>query len=141
MRGDESDEALGSRIRPCLARKVRLGKDRVSGAPLLLYPEGVLWLNATAAIIVALCDGRRTLAEIMAELGDRYTVPLEVLRGEGDEFLDRLRQCGLLEALTLGANGRRQPAGAVPPSRCGSHQPADAGRSPCRASPRALGLL
>jgi pyrroloquinoline quinone biosynthesis protein E len=73
-----------------------LGKDRVSGAPLLLYPEGVLWLNATAAAIVGLCDGRRTPAEIVAELGGRYAVHSEVLRGEVDEFIDRLRRCGLL---------------------------------------------
>src|SRR5262245_55789049 len=96
MRGDASDEALGPQVRPCLARKARLGKDRVSGAPLLLYPEGVLWLNATAAVIVGLCDGRRTLAEIVAELGNRYAVSPELLRGEVDEFLDRLYQCGLL---------------------------------------------
>ncbi|HEY7155862.1 MAG TPA: pyrroloquinoline quinone biosynthesis peptide chaperone PqqD, partial [Gemmataceae bacterium] len=98
MQSDESGEALGPQIRPCLARKARVGKDHVSGAPLLLYPEGVLWLNATAAAIIGLCDGRRTLAEVVAELGRRYGVAQEVLRGEVDEFLGRLRQCGLLRS-------------------------------------------
>ncbi len=108
-----------------------MAKDRISGAPLILYPEGVLWLNATAAVIAGLCDGRRTLAEIVAELEGRYAVPPEVLRSEASEFLDRLRRCGLLEA-----NGRRQPAGTTSTSRYGSNQPANAGRSPCRAAPR-----
>ncbi|HEY7427621.1 MAG TPA: pyrroloquinoline quinone biosynthesis peptide chaperone PqqD, partial [Gemmataceae bacterium] len=96
MPGDESDEILGPQVQPCLARKARLVKDRVSGAPLLLYPEGVLWLNTTADAIIGLCDGRRALSEIVTELGGRYAVPSEVLRGEVDEFLDRLYQCGLL---------------------------------------------
>ncbi|MGH7172570.1 MAG: pyrroloquinoline quinone biosynthesis peptide chaperone PqqD, partial [Gemmataceae bacterium] len=71
-------------------------KDRVSSEPLLLYPEGALGLNATAAAIVGLCDGRRTLAEVVAELGGRYAVPPEVLRREVDELLNRLRRYGLL---------------------------------------------
>jgi pyrroloquinoline quinone biosynthesis protein D len=96
MRDDESDTALDPQVRPLLARKARLSKDRVSGEPLLLYPEGVLWLNATAFVILGLCDGRRTLAEIVAQLADRYALPPEVLRGELDEFLNRLCRHGLL---------------------------------------------
>jgi pyrroloquinoline quinone biosynthesis protein D len=96
VRDDEIDKAPGPEDRPRLAPKARLVKDRVSGELLLLYPEGVLWLNGTAAAITGLCDGRRTLAEVVAELTGRYTVSPEMLCGEVCEFLDRLRRCGLL---------------------------------------------
>ena len=42
---------------PTLARQVRFRLDPVSAEPVLLYPEGVLVLNETAADIVQRCDG------------------------------------------------------------------------------------
>lgn len=39
----------------------------------LLYPEGVVKLNTTAAAILKLCDGRRSVSEIAAMLEDQYT--------------------------------------------------------------------
>jgi pyrroloquinoline quinone biosynthesis protein E len=110
-----------------------LVNDRVSGEPLLLYPEGVLGLNATAAAIVGLCEGRLTMEEILAELGGRYAVPPEELRAEVDEFLDRLRWYGL-----LCPEPSRDRRGAVDLQE----QPLPYGRgSFSRAAPRALGLL
>jgi len=38
----------------------------------LLTPETVTLLNGTGAAIVELCDGERTVAEILTELRDRY---------------------------------------------------------------------
>jgi len=38
----------------------------------LLTPETVILLNDTGAAILELCDGQRTVAEILAELRDRY---------------------------------------------------------------------
>jgi pyrroloquinoline quinone biosynthesis protein D len=38
----------------------------------LLFPEGALKLNSTAADVLELCDGERTLDEIAALLSDRY---------------------------------------------------------------------
>jgi pyrroloquinoline quinone biosynthesis protein D len=74
--------------RPRLARHVRLAFCRTRQRPILLHPETVVVLNDSGAGILELCDGRRTVAEIVAELGTRYqTVPdAEVLR-----FLTRLR--------------------------------------------------
>ena len=34
----------------------------------LLYPEGIVKLNQTAGDIIERCDGRRTVAELIAEL-------------------------------------------------------------------------
>ncbi|MBK5188233.1 MAG: pyrroloquinoline quinone biosynthesis peptide chaperone PqqD [Gemmatimonadaceae bacterium] len=39
---------------------------------MLQYPEGAVLLNDTAAEILALCDGARTIADIAAALNERY---------------------------------------------------------------------
>jgi pyrroloquinoline quinone biosynthesis protein D len=58
--------------KPRLATGVRLHWDRVRDRQVLLYPEGALALNPTAADVLALCDGERTIDEIAAELSARY---------------------------------------------------------------------
>ncbi len=63
---------LAPDARPALWRLARLDFDPVRQRRVLLYPEGAMLLNDTGAAILALCDGRRTLAEIAAELGARY---------------------------------------------------------------------
>jgi pyrroloquinoline quinone biosynthesis protein D len=59
--------------RPRLWRLARLDFDRVRGRPVLLYPEGAMFLNDTGQAILELCDGARTVAEIAAILGQRYS--------------------------------------------------------------------
>jgi pyrroloquinoline quinone biosynthesis protein D len=67
--------------RPRLARHVRLGFCPTRRKPILLLPETVVVLNGSGADILELCDGRHTVAEIVAELGARYqTVPDEEVR-------------------------------------------------------------
>ena len=78
--------------RPRLARHVRMGFCRTRQKPILQLPETVVVLNGTGAAVLERCDGRRTVAEIVAELGVRYgTVPDEEVR----RFLTRLvaRRC------------------------------------------------
>jgi pyrroloquinoline quinone biosynthesis protein D len=58
--------------KPRLAAKARLKWDEIRQKPLLLFPEGVLVLNQTAHEVVALCDGRRTVAEIVKTLGEKF---------------------------------------------------------------------
>ena len=58
--------------RPRLAPHVRLTFDPARERHVLLTPEMVTVLNDTGAAIVSLCDGTRTVAEIMAELHGRY---------------------------------------------------------------------
>jgi pyrroloquinoline quinone biosynthesis protein D len=82
--------------RPCLARKARLHEDRIRGEVVLLWPEGVLLLNATAAAVLALCDGRRTFAGLVAELAGRYDSPIEVVAGDVSELLAGFRERGLI---------------------------------------------
>jgi pyrroloquinoline quinone biosynthesis protein D len=58
--------------RPRLAPHVRLAYDQTRQQHVLLTPETVTLLNGTGAAILELCDGMRTVAEILAELRDRY---------------------------------------------------------------------
>jgi pyrroloquinoline quinone biosynthesis protein D len=72
---------MDSTQRPRLARHVRLSFCRTRQRPILQRPETVVVLNGTGADILELCDGRHTVAEIVAELGTRYrTVPDDEVR-------------------------------------------------------------
>ncbi len=85
-------QTASSADRPRLAPHVRFTFDPARERHVLLTPEAVSVLNGTGAAILRLCDGTRTVAEIVAELRDRYD------RVDADEvrsFLDRLtaRHC------------------------------------------------
>ena len=58
--------------RPRLVSGARLQYDDVREEHLLLVPEGAVRLNATAAQVLELCDGRRSVDEIAATLSQRY---------------------------------------------------------------------
>ncbi|HEY7484135.1 MAG TPA: pyrroloquinoline quinone biosynthesis peptide chaperone PqqD [Streptosporangiaceae bacterium] len=58
--------------RPRLAAHIRLTFDPAREQHVLLGPEAVSVLNGTGATILGLCDGRRSVAEIVAELRGRY---------------------------------------------------------------------
>jgi pyrroloquinoline quinone biosynthesis protein D len=58
--------------RPRLARHVRLTFDPARERHVLLRPECVVVLNRTGAAILGLCDGQRTVAEIVDDLRSRY---------------------------------------------------------------------
>jgi pyrroloquinoline quinone biosynthesis protein D len=73
--------------RPELARRVRLSFDSTRDRHVLLGPESVVVLNRTGADILALCDGQRTVGEIVAELRERYD---RVVDDEVRHFLARL---------------------------------------------------
>jgi len=64
--------ALTSTSRPKLWKFARVQFDEARQRSVLQYPEGAVLLNDTAAEILALCDGSRTIAEIAAALNERY---------------------------------------------------------------------
>jgi pyrroloquinoline quinone biosynthesis protein D len=58
--------------RPRLVTGARLRYDEVREEHLLLVPEGAVRLNPTAAEVLSLCDGERSVDEIVVLLADRY---------------------------------------------------------------------
>jgi coenzyme PQQ biosynthesis protein PqqD len=65
---------------------------------LLLIPEGALRLKGPARAIVELCDGQRTLAEIIMELQRAYPSAQPArIETEAAALLARLRDRGVLE--------------------------------------------
>lgn len=84
--------------RPALAAKARLRFDKASGGYMLVYPERGLALNPTAASILKLCDGERTVDGIVEQLQVEYTArPAPELRQDVLEFLDEMARRGLLQ--------------------------------------------
>ncbi|MFI7642830.1 pyrroloquinoline quinone biosynthesis peptide chaperone PqqD [Nonomuraea sp. NPDC049400] len=79
--------------RPVLSRSALLRHDPVRQADLLIVPERIVVLNEEAAAIVGLCDGRRTVADIVAEIAAEFPGGVEA---DVVEFLDRVRAEGWL---------------------------------------------
>jgi pyrroloquinoline quinone biosynthesis protein D len=72
---------------PKLAPHVRLRFDATRNQSVLLSPESVAVLNGTSAAILRLCDGRRSVAEVVAELRAGYD---GVVEDEVRAFLARM---------------------------------------------------
>jgi pyrroloquinoline quinone biosynthesis protein D len=81
-------------ICPQLARGVRLFWDDVRQQHLLLFPEGALVLNSTAWTVLELCDGQRTVSEIVVELATLH--PSANVEKDVYHFLSRIAERGLL---------------------------------------------
>jgi pyrroloquinoline quinone biosynthesis protein D len=80
--------------RPRLVTGARLRYDDVREEHVLLIPEGAVRLNATAAEVLELCDGERSLDDIVDALATRYDGA--DLRDDVRELVDAMAQRGLL---------------------------------------------
>jgi pyrroloquinoline quinone biosynthesis protein E len=96
-----------------LWRLARIGFDRVRRRPMLLYPEGAMFINETGKAILELCDGSRSVAEIARVLGERYSADVQA---DVTEFLEGMVRRDLVQA----------PGSTVsePPSRLAAPSPA-----------------
>ena len=83
---------MDQQSRPALARGVRLRNDPITGEPILLYPEGVLPLDATTHDIISRCSGEATLESIILSLAEEYEVDDATVRLDVCECLAQLRQ-------------------------------------------------
>ena len=83
--------------RPRIAPRARLQSDKITGKPVLLYPEGVRVLNETGHAIVLRCTGQQTCTEIIAELAQTYQVAPGEIQGQVVDYLQRLRARNVLE--------------------------------------------
>ncbi|EWS64822.1 pyrroloquinoline quinone biosynthesis peptide chaperone PqqD [Hydrogenophaga aromaticivorans] len=57
---------------PRLSRRFRLQYEEAQSRWVLLYPEGMVQLNDSAAEILKRCDGERSLDAIVAELEQAF---------------------------------------------------------------------
>ena len=80
--------------RPRLVTGARLRYDEVREEHQLLIPEGVVRLNPTAAEVLELCDGERSVDEIVATLAARYDGA--DLANDVGELVDAMTQRGLV---------------------------------------------
>ena len=80
--------------RPRLVTGARLRYDEVREEHLLLIPEGAVRLNRTAAEVLELCDGERSLDEIVGTLSARYDG--SDLREDVEGLVDGMAQRGLV---------------------------------------------
>jgi pyrroloquinoline quinone biosynthesis protein D len=84
--------------RPRLAARARLKFDPIAKQEMLLFPEAALALNDTGAAIVRLCDGARSISEIVDQLSNQFHgTDRDALTREVIEFLDTIRARGLLQ--------------------------------------------
>jgi pyrroloquinoline quinone biosynthesis protein D len=81
---------------PQLCEGVRLHPDPLNGQCVLLFPEGVLWLNSTAIAVLSLCDGRKSVEEIAAILGAEYDAAPAFLSADIAECLLHLEERRLI---------------------------------------------
>jgi pyrroloquinoline quinone biosynthesis protein D len=82
---------------PRLPRGVRLRFDQARGAWVLLAPERLLTPDETAVDILKLCDGERSVAAIVEELGREYDAEPEAMTADVLAFLQDLADKGMIE--------------------------------------------
>jgi len=70
---------------PVVNRRFRLQWEAAQDSHVLLYPEGMVKLNASAGEILACCDGVRSIDEIVATLEAKFQTA--GLRGDIAHFL------------------------------------------------------
>jgi len=80
--------------RPRLVTGARLRYDEVREEHVLLIPEGAVRLNPTAAEVLGLCDGERSLDDIVGTLSARYDGA--DLGADVHELVDAMAQRGLV---------------------------------------------
>ena len=64
---------LSTQSRPAIGRGFRLQWEAAQNAFVLLYPEGMIKLNASAGEILKRCDGAATIEEITASLEQAFS--------------------------------------------------------------------
>ena len=79
---------------PTLSTGYRLQWEQVQDCHVLLYPEGMVQLNSTAAAILQQIDGQRDLASIISALESEFAQT--DLGSDITEFIDTARQRGWL---------------------------------------------
>lgn len=81
---------VAATARPSVSAKFRLQWEDAQQSWVLLYPEGMVKLNASAGEIMKRCDGSRSVDELVAELERAFEA--SGLHAEVMNFLDMARK-------------------------------------------------
>ena len=92
-------EAKLAGARPRLSFRARLQVDKITGKPVLLFPEGALMLNPTGHAIVSLCDGRKTVPGNCFKSGGTLQSAAQEISLQVANYLNKLRARNLLDLL------------------------------------------
>ena len=87
---------LAEASRPVLARYARLHFDKARDRWVLLVPERVMVPDETAVEILQLCDGVRSLADIVDHLAEKYVADREAIATDVIALLQDLADKGFL---------------------------------------------
>lgn len=87
--------ALDSEARPRLASGYRFQWEQAQGCHVLLFPEGMIKLNDSAAAILKYCGNERSVAQILERLSADF--PDVDLQTDVIEFLEAAHERGWLE--------------------------------------------
>jgi pyrroloquinoline quinone biosynthesis protein D len=87
--------AINESAKPVVGRGFRLQWEPAQETHVLLYPEGMVKLNSSAAAIMSRCDGVRTVVDIVADIERTYGVT--GLAGDVAAFVTVARDNGWLE--------------------------------------------
>lgn len=80
--------------KPALSRLFRMQWEEAQGNYVLLYPEGMVKLNQSAAEILKRCDGQHTPQAIVGELEQAFNC--SGLQGDVEDFLRAAGEHGWL---------------------------------------------
>nr|WP_102958707.1 pyrroloquinoline quinone biosynthesis peptide chaperone PqqD [Mangrovicella endophytica] len=77
---------------PRFPRGVKFREDKVRGQHMLLGPERIFNADPVATQILSLCDGKRTIVEIVDALTEVFAADAATIRPDVESFLIDLRQ-------------------------------------------------
>ena len=81
---------------PAMPRHIKLRHDAGRGRWILLAPERLFDPDDTAVSVLKLCDGERTVTQIVDALSKEYNAPAEVINGDVVAMLQELADKGVL---------------------------------------------
>jgi PqqA peptide cyclase len=87
---------LGGESKPAFARYARLHHDRTRDRFVILAPERVYEIDQIGLAVLQLCDGRRSLDDIVAHLAKIYSAPAELIMRDVAKLLQGLADKRLL---------------------------------------------
>lgn len=89
---------ITSGSKPALPRHIKLRHDEGRGRWIILAPERVFNPDDTAVSVLKLCDGQRSVTDIVAQLAVDYNAPAADIESDVVAMLQDLSDKGVVKA-------------------------------------------